>query len=71
MTFIQDYERGFLQLLGELTSVGDISREAWEARFDDLKACKNTYYVTVIEDTLLKKVKFYTSIFFVYLINLF
>ena len=71
MTFIQDYERGFLQLLGELTSVGDISREAWEARFDDLKACKNTYYVTVIEDTLLKKVKYYTSIFFVYLINLF
>ena len=64
MTFIQDYERGFLQLLGELTSVGDISREAWEARFDDLKACKNTYYVTVIEDTLLKKVKFHASNFF-------
>jgi len=61
--FFQDYERGFLQLLGELTSVGDISREAWEARFDDLKACKNTYYITVIEDTLLKKVKFHTSNF--------
>jgi glucosamine-phosphate N-acetyltransferase len=53
---LQDYERGFLQLLGELTSVGDISLEAWEARFYDMKRCKDTYYITVIEDTLLKKV---------------
>jgi len=52
----QDYDRGYLQLLGELTTVGDISPDAWNARFDELKACKNTYLITVIEDTLLNKI---------------
>ena len=29
---IDDYDRGFLGLLGQLTSVGNISREAWSQR---------------------------------------
>merc|ERR1711862_795360 len=28
---VEDYDRGFLELLGQLTSVGNISREEWEA----------------------------------------
>lgn len=45
-----DYDRGFLTLLGQLTTVGDISREQWEDRFMAMKNCANTYLVTVIED---------------------
>lgn len=51
-----DYDRGFLQLLTQLTLVGDVSREEFLARFHSMKACKNTYYVTVIEDTELDQV---------------
>ena len=42
--------------MGELTSVGNISRDAWDKRFDEMKDCKDTYLVTVIEDTQLGKV---------------
>ncbi|KAE8741927.1 hypothetical protein FOCC_FOCC012487 [Frankliniella occidentalis] len=41
----------FLQLLSQLTSVGDVSEEQFLKRFDAMQACPNTYYVTVIEDT--------------------
>ena len=47
-----------VQLLKELTSVGNISPEAWEARFNDMKQCKDTYFVVIIEDTTLNKVCF-------------
>ncbi|XP_013414586.1 probable glucosamine 6-phosphate N-acetyltransferase isoform X1 [Lingula anatina] len=45
-----DFDRGFLQLLTQLTSVGEVSRAMFEDQFNNMKACKNTYYVTVIED---------------------
>merc|ERR1711911_112389 len=48
---LEDYDRGFLQILGQLTSVGDISREQWEQRWTEMRQCPNTYYVIVIEDT--------------------
>merc|ERR1712025_1244947 len=48
---LEDYDRGFLQLLGQLTSVGDISREQWQQRWEEMKNCNSTYYVIVIEDT--------------------
>ncbi|GFR58481.1 glucosamine-6-phosphate N-acetyltransferase [Elysia marginata] len=48
---LEDYDRGYLQLLGQLTSVGDVTREQFEDRFNKMKACEDTYYVTVIEDT--------------------
>merc|ERR1712215_98983 len=53
---LEDYDRGFLELLGQLTSVGNISREEWEARFQAMKSCKDTYYVVVIEDVNLARV---------------
>ncbi|KAK4297527.1 hypothetical protein Pmani_030064 [Petrolisthes manimaculis] len=51
-----DYDRGFLQLLAQLTKVGDISREKFEERFDTMRRCGGHYYVTVIEDLTCGKI---------------
>ena len=53
---LEDYDSGFLRLLGQLTSVGNISREEWEKRFTDMKVCSGTYYIVVIEDVTTCKV---------------
>jgi len=53
---LEDYDRGFLELLGQLTSVGSISREEWEKRFNEMKECNGTYYVVVIEDVIAGRV---------------
>lgn len=45
-----DYDRGFLDLLTQLTVGGDVSREQFMSRFEAMKAAPGTYYVTVIED---------------------
>lgn len=51
-----DFDRGFLQLLGQLTKVGDISRSKFNERFDQMKGCPGHYYVTVIEDVHLGQI---------------
>jgi len=50
---LSDYDRGFLQLLGQLTTVGQISWEEWEDRFSEMKSGSGggTYFVVVVEDT--------------------
>ena len=45
-----DYHYGFLELLGQLTKVGDISEEQWQQRFRNMKRKAGTYHVMVIED---------------------
>ncbi|XP_064536265.1 probable glucosamine 6-phosphate N-acetyltransferase isoform X1 [Drosophila montana] len=45
-----DYDRGFLQLLSQLTHVGNVTRTQFLTRFSQMKA-SGDYYVTVIEDT--------------------
>lgn len=45
-----DYDKGFLQLLGQLTAVGNVSRIDFLRKFDQMKV-KGDYFVTVIEDT--------------------
>lgn len=47
-----DYEKGYIDLLSQLTKVGDISFEQFSARFNAMKSCPNTYYVIVIEDLM-------------------
>ena len=47
---LADYSSGFLQLLGQLTKVGEISEEQWEERFRGMKRKEGTYFITVIED---------------------
>jgi len=47
-----DFRKGFLQLLSQLTKVGDISEEQWRKRFLDMKRKCGTYFVMVVEDSL-------------------
>uniref|UniRef100_T1IRR5 Protein transport protein SEC23 n=1 Tax=Strigamia maritima TaxID=126957 RepID=T1IRR5_STRMM len=50
-----DYDRGFIKLLNELTQVGDVSKQQFQERFNQMKAAKN-YYVLVIEDRITERV---------------
>ena len=43
-----DFDKGFLELLGQLTSVGDVSREQFLARVIDIRA--GPEYVFVVEE---------------------
>ena len=52
-----DFRLGFLQLLGQLTSVGEVSEEQWQRRFSDMRRRSGTYNVMVIEDTDTKQVR--------------
>lgn len=45
-----DYDRGFLQLLSQLTNVGNVTRTQFLTRFSQMKAAGD-YFVTVVEDT--------------------
>eukprot|EP00761_Pharyngomonas_kirbyi_P011675 gb/GECH01011701.1/.p1 GENE.gb/GECH01011701.1/~~gb/GECH01011701.1/.p1 ORF type:complete len:244 (+),score=35.58 gb/GECH01011701.1/:1-732(+) len=44
-----DHKRGYLKLLSQLTSVGDVSERAFEERFDAMQNCGPTYHIIVIE----------------------
>ncbi|XP_044728547.1 probable glucosamine 6-phosphate N-acetyltransferase isoform X2 [Chrysoperla carnea] len=50
-----DYDKGFIQLLSQLTAVGNISKEAFLKRFFQMKS-QGGYYVTVIEDTRINRI---------------
>ena len=45
-----DYNGGFLDCLRVLTTVGDVSEEAFGKQYDDMLA-QGSYYIVVIEDT--------------------
>jgi len=45
-----DFSAGYIDLLGQLTSTGDISNEEFIDRFESMRSCPNTYYITVVED---------------------
>lgn len=47
-----DYDRGYLQLLTQLTEVGNVSREQFLNRFHMMRNT-NSYYITVVEDVTL------------------
>jgi glucosamine-phosphate N-acetyltransferase len=46
-----DYDAGFLDCLRVLTTVGDISKEKWEERYDWIAKQDGSYFIIVIEDT--------------------
>ena len=52
---LEDYDRGYLALLSQLTSVGEISREQWEDRWHQMRDSNSTYYVIVVEDRSLAR----------------
>lgn len=53
---LHDFDRGYLQLLGQLTSTGTVTRESFAERFRQMKSCPNTYYIAVVEDTSRRQV---------------
>ena len=46
-----DFHRGFLPLLSQLTTVGEVAEEQWQQRFNRMLSMQGTYLVTVIEET--------------------
>ncbi|XXH02184.1 Glucosamine-phosphate N-acetyltransferase-like protein [Hypoxylon texense] len=52
---LSDYDAGFLDCLRVLTTVGEISKEAFAQRYQ-VMASQNIYYVLVIEDTTKGKI---------------
>lgn len=44
-----DFAKGYLDCLGVLTWVGNISEEEWCQRYDDMASATGTYYLLVIE----------------------
>ncbi|KAJ1365775.1 hypothetical protein KIN20_026207 [Parelaphostrongylus tenuis] len=54
---IQDYDNGFLDLLAQLTTVGEVTRDAFEDQFKRMsKITPQAYYIVVIEDLSNKRV---------------
>ncbi|KAA8643434.1 hypothetical protein EYZ11_008410 [Aspergillus tanneri] len=45
-----DYRRGYLDVLRVLTTVGDITEEQWNERFDWISSRNDEYYLIVITD---------------------
>ncbi|KAL4917759.1 acyl-CoA N-acyltransferase [Aspergillus aurantiobrunneus] len=45
-----DFHRGYLDVLRVLTTVGDVSEEAWNKRFDWISSRNDEYYLLVIVD---------------------
>lgn len=45
-----DYNKGYLQLLSQLTKVGDYDEATFLARFEEMRKRSDTYKVAVIED---------------------
>ncbi|KAL2871526.1 glucosamine 6-phosphate N-acetyltransferase [Aspergillus lucknowensis] len=45
-----DFKRGYLDVLRVLTTVGDVSEEAWNTRYDWISARNDEYYLLVVED---------------------
>uniref|UniRef100_A0A1B0D3Z6 Glucosamine 6-phosphate N-acetyltransferase n=1 Tax=Phlebotomus papatasi TaxID=29031 RepID=A0A1B0D3Z6_PHLPP len=50
-----DYDRGFLELLSQLTKVGNVSKAQFLMQFAQMRA-SGGYYVTVIEDTRINRI---------------
>ncbi len=46
-----DFDSGFLDCLRVLTTVGDVSREAFVERYEWMVKASGTYYILVVEDT--------------------
>lgn len=46
-----DYDNGFLDCLRVLTTVGDITKDEFEERYNWMSQQNGTYFIIVIEDT--------------------
>ena len=46
-----DYDKGYINLLSQLSTVGEIDQSRFESQFYSLKKCPGIHYIVVIEDT--------------------
>jgi len=47
----EDYEKGFLKILSQLTTVGNVSKEEFDQRLNDIQSAKPPFYkIFVLED---------------------
>ncbi|CAI2354412.1 unnamed protein product [Caenorhabditis sp. 36 PRJEB53466] len=53
---IDDFSKGYLELLAQLTSVGNLDKEAFEKQFEAMKKSVPNYHIVVIEDRATEKV---------------
>jgi len=53
---MMDFYKGYSKLMSELTVVGDVTFEQYKSRFEEMSACKETYYIIVFEDISLNKI---------------
>lgn len=53
---LSDYDKGFLELLSQRSSTGNISKPEFRSLFKKMASPSNTYYVTVVEDTAINRV---------------
>ena len=51
-----DNHKGYLELLSELTTVGDVTEQMFTERFNAMKSCLNTYYIVVVEDIAVSRI---------------
>jgi len=51
-----DFNKNYMELLSQLTEIGDVKQEDYEKRFDLMKSSMNTYYINVIEDLSQKRI---------------
>uniref|UniRef100_A0A0K0DYD8 Glucosamine 6-phosphate N-acetyltransferase n=1 Tax=Strongyloides stercoralis TaxID=6248 RepID=A0A0K0DYD8_STRER len=57
---IKDYKKGYLELLEQLTTVGNVSEAEWIKRFNSMKSnddsIPQSYYIVVMEDLTTQKI---------------
>ncbi|CAA94884.1 Glucosamine 6-phosphate N-acetyltransferase [Caenorhabditis elegans] len=51
-----DFSKGYVDLLSQLTSVGNLDQEAFEKRFEAMRTSVPNYHIVVIEDSNSQKV---------------
>ena len=51
-----DFKKNYIELLSQLTHVGETTEEQFCKRFDSMKECKDVYYVLVMEDIITSKI---------------
>ena len=51
-----DFDKGYIDLLSQLTRVGEMNKDRYEAQFDSMKQCPGIHYVIVIEDTTINTI---------------
>ncbi|XP_002167484.2 glucosamine 6-phosphate N-acetyltransferase isoform X1 [Hydra vulgaris] len=51
-----DYEKGYMDLLSQLTQPGIVTKKMFKERFDSMKKMKDVYLIVVVEDIQMQKV---------------